>query len=196
MQLFRDTSNAVKKKLISIILWLAASVIMAYSLACKYQDGTFNGVNAICKQGEFECGDGECIWEGFVCNGVEDCSDGIDEGIFAQCDYAAFNYCPDKRPFQCVEDGSCLEISKKCDGIINCPEGSDEGRSQNCAEVIRQIDCGEMNITDLYPNSNNTYNKKWRGFFKCNNGQCIDARYACDGQAGLLYCAHNSKSVW
>ena len=41
--------------------------------------------------------------------------------------------------------------------------------------------------TAKYPELNDTYHIYWSGRFKCNNGQCIDARFACDGQTGLNY---------
>ena len=188
MQLFRGTSYAVVKKLIATSLWVILSITIAAILACRYEDGSyFNATGEFqCRDYEFQCGDTSCIWAGFVCNGVEDCSDGSDEGILGGCNYAAFNYCPEDTPFQCVEDGSCLQETKKCNGILDCPDGSDEGRSQNCTEVIRSINCGQVNITNKYPNSNDTYLKLWSGGFRCNNGQCIDAQYVCDGQPGIV----------
>ena len=128
----------------------------------------------------------ECIWEGFVCNGVKDCKDETDEGAIAGCDYAAANYCPDDK-FLCIEDGSCIDASKRCDGNLDCPSGWDEGRSQNCSAVIRAKKCSNdtFNQTAKYPELNDTYHIYWSGKFKCNNGQCIDARFACDGITGI-----------
>jgi len=196
MQVFRGRSASCKKAL-ALILWIAVSISVALAVSCSYIDpetgnsGLFAGE---CKTNEFQCGNGECIWGGFVCNGIEDCRDASDEGTSSGCVYSALTMsCPfdaennqsATNTFLCVEDGSCIDYSKRCDGILDCPEGSDEGREQNCIQVIELIKCSgqPFTISDKYPNTNNTYHKNWNGTFKCNNGQCIDARFACDGVA-------------
>ena len=196
MKLFRGTSFAVCKKLIATSLWIILSITVAATLACKYEDGSYLNFLAElqCKETEYKCNsDSSCIWAGFVCNGVEDCSDGSDEGDDAGCIYQSGlnnEYCPEGAPFMCVEDGSCILKNKQCDGIIDCPEGSDEGRAQNCSVLMANENCDEpLTITNRY--ANDSCHKIWRGQFKCNNGQCIDAQYACDGQTGLI-----SFCVW
>ena len=127
---------------------------------------------------------------------MEECADGSDEGEDAGCDYAAYftysdnGYCPADK-FFCYEDGSCIDRNKRCDGNSDCPNGSDEDRDQNCELKIRNITCGVdngnlFNITDRWPEENDTYHKVWTGMFRCNNGQCINASYACDGTIGMF----------
>ena len=62
---------------------------------------------------------------------------------------------------------------------MDCLGGTDEGRHQNCSQRISEIKCGALNISNK-----DSYYKQWSGEFKCSNGQCIDAKYACDGVAG------------
>eukprot|EP00486_Rosalina_sp_Unknown_P011034 CAMPEP_0201592538 /NCGR_PEP_ID=MMETSP0190_2-20130828/190405_1 /ASSEMBLY_ACC=CAM_ASM_000263 /TAXON_ID=37353 /ORGANISM="Rosalina sp." /LENGTH=616 /DNA_ID=CAMNT_0048051353 /DNA_START=818 /DNA_END=2668 /DNA_ORIENTATION=+ len=183
MQLFRGTSYATCKKLLAVSLWIILSIAVAAYLACKYDDGSY--FSGTCRDFEYQCvSDSKCIWGGFKCNGVKDCLDGSDEGDVAGCIYQGGlenDYCPETDPFMCIEDGSCLDASKQCNGILDCEDGSDEGRSQNCQSVIKARKCEpEFNVTAKTINS--TY-KVWGGKFKCNNGQCIDAKYACDGVA-------------
>ena len=92
----------------------------------------------------------------------------------------------------CVEDGACIESDKQCNGVLDCPDGSDEGREiQDCLKVNQDRNCsklyGEFNVTTraVGDGTNSTYFQEWTGSFKCGNGQCIQAKYACDGVTGL-----------
>eukprot|EP00485_Elphidium_margaritaceum_P020566 CAMPEP_0202726312 /NCGR_PEP_ID=MMETSP1385-20130828/184548_1 /ASSEMBLY_ACC=CAM_ASM_000861 /TAXON_ID=933848 /ORGANISM="Elphidium margaritaceum" /LENGTH=1178 /DNA_ID=CAMNT_0049392531 /DNA_START=45 /DNA_END=3579 /DNA_ORIENTATION=+ len=192
MKVFNGKRSASSFKSLALALWLCASFFVALGLSCQYVDeatgdvGLWNGGQ--CTTEEFLCANGECIWEGLVCNGVTDCNDASDEGVgeLVSCTYSAETMnCPEKN-FLCVEDGACIDEDKRCDGILDCPGGSDEGREQNCTDVIALKKCSDtqFSITDKYPNLNDTYHKVWSGRFKCANGQCIDAHYACDGVLG------------
>lgn len=45
------------------------------SYFCFLPDYYYNG----CSQGEFDCGDGVCLNTTQMCDGVDDCGDGLDE---------------------------------------------------------------------------------------------------------------------
>ncbi len=56
--------------------------------------------------------DGECIWEGFVCNGIKDCQHGQDE---MGCDFSLVQ-CPEGQ-FRCESTGQCITEDYVCDGM-------------------------------------------------------------------------------
>eukprot|EP01083_Nonionella_stella_P067475 178522_1 len=203
MEVFRETGYATLKKITAVGLWVILSLIVALFLSCRYENDALFGV---CLQEEFSCVTGsQCVWQGFVCNGVSDCDDGSDEfdgdghpicdylkivcpgsdaSTYAvDCDTEEDTDCHPEEPshFMCESDGSCIPFAKRCDGVVDCDDGSDEGRAQNCQLVISKIECSnQLNITTL----SDEYSQKWSGYFKCTNGQCIDAQYACDGVPG------------
>eukprot|EP01084_Bolivina_argentea_P268805 456677_1 len=151
------------KRLVALVLWIVISVVIAMSMACIYQTEFWFGDINFCTVDEFMCSDGDCIWRGFLCNGVENCAGGDDEFVIQslnmECDYSLIE-CPDNM-FVCEVNGECIDNYKRCNGIIDCLQGTDEGRHSNCSHVIANIECGEE-------------------FFKCNNGQCIDRKFHCD----------------
>merc|ERR1719229_109329 len=98
-------------------------MIIAFPAACIYTNQSwFAGEDGHCKEGEYKCGDSECIWSGFVCNGVRDCVNGEDEA--QNCNFALIT-CPDGM-FRCNSTGSCIDIKNQCNGIDDCKDGSDE----------------------------------------------------------------------
>ncbi len=131
-----------------------------------------------------------------------------DEGELGQCDYAASllayidengtvtgrGYCPEDS-VQCFGTGECIDESQLCDGIIDCTDGSDEGRARNCTSFLKSQRCNKhasndfsIHYADLFTVGVNVtdFHQTWDGLFKCNNGQCINAEYACDGQTGMF----------
>eukprot|EP01084_Bolivina_argentea_P231464 390339_1 len=193
-------THGYKKKALALILWIILSISIGFALACRYSSGGFfpTAQNA-CLQHDFQCDDGECIWGGFVCNGVLDCLNGEDEGDTGQCDYAQalqasppHGYCPSDN-IQCFTTGECIDADKMCDGRIDCRDGSDEGRVRDCTTVLESQRCNanasndfEIEYVDLFAVGVNVtgFKQNWKGLFKCNNGQCINASYACDGKKG------------
>eukprot|EP01084_Bolivina_argentea_P221763 375538_1 len=172
------TKSSIYKKLLAVFLWIVVSISLSFSVACQFTNGSYfsDAQNQCLNNAEFQCSNGECIWNGFICNGVFDCVSGQDEG--SHCNYELIQ-CPIGY-FVCINSGVCLPENKRCNGIIDCIGGTDEGRSQNCSNVIDEIQCDKPLIID-YKYKNNSFYQIWSGQFKCSNGQCVDASFACDG---------------
>eukprot|EP01083_Nonionella_stella_P258571 883665_1 len=169
MQLFRTAKYSMLKKILSVMLWILVSFGIAWFVACRYvSNGSVIGEG--CIEGQFACDDGDCIWSGLVCNGVKDCPNGNDEGF-------------------------CIPIQDQYNGVFDCEDWTDEGHAPFRMDILNnrsqshqmtesisvRCDESEFDIIQRYPSSNDTYHKQWVGAFMCDNGQCIDAKYACDG---------------
>ena len=68
-----------------------------------------------CPEGEISCGDGDCIFQQWECDGDADCDDGRDEANCEECR---------AHQFQCA-DGTCIGADNLCDGVPDCGEGDD-----------------------------------------------------------------------
>ena len=74
-----------------------------------------------CPEGRYRCPDGDCIFEIFRCDYLDDCGDFSDE-LDCVCDL--------DNEFQCY-GGGCVNTTWVCDGEQDCADGSDEA-SENC----------------------------------------------------------------
>ncbi|KAK7085893.1 hypothetical protein SK128_028262, partial [Halocaridina rubra] len=82
-----------------------------------------------CSSSEFQCSDGECIPEHWVCDNYNDCIYGEDE---INCDISTTDDSRSTLPptcapnqFQCW-NGNCIQGSYLCDGYPDCSQGEDE----------------------------------------------------------------------
>ncbi|XP_072046676.1 uncharacterized protein [Amphiura filiformis] len=82
-----------------------------------------SNVAGVCRQSDFDCGDGICVDIEAVCNGFNDCLNFADE---IGCDSITCpgSYKCDDQPD--VEPNPCVEIYQVCDDIAQCLAGDDE----------------------------------------------------------------------
>uniref|UniRef100_A0A158P9R2 EGF-like domain-containing protein n=1 Tax=Angiostrongylus cantonensis TaxID=6313 RepID=A0A158P9R2_ANGCA len=111
-----------------------------------------------CSPFEFECSNSVCISRKFMCDGDNDCGDNSDETSSdcrsAQCD-------PPLR-FRCAHSRLCLNILQLCNGFNDCgPNDYSDEHLSMCSSFSEYGDC--------------TLDQ-----FKCANGKCVNASFACD----------------
>ncbi|XP_061178746.1 uncharacterized protein LOC133187405 [Saccostrea echinata] len=130
----------------------------------------------------FQCENTELISRLFVCDGMEDCSDGTDE---ANCSTT----CTETQ-FQC-NSGDCISISLYCDFVSHCPDNSDEAGCIRtpCTENEWKCYCGQcipasnrcdMKI-DCVDESDEKYCVNCNNGFECYDQTCLHPSKVCDG---------------
>ncbi|XP_071505175.1 uncharacterized protein [Diadema antillarum] len=121
-----------------------------------------HGCASACREYQFECRNGECLFEHRHCNGIADCSEGEDEvGCYDIGPCSPFQY-------QCA-NGLCIPEQQACDYFFDCPDGSDEWP---------QV-CGECNALDEFScNYGNCIPSYW----------VCDFYYDCLGGEDEFYC--------
>ncbi len=109
-----------------------------FHIACQEQ---LSLANQKCSTAHYTCGDGTCILNHYVCDGISNCPDGSSE---VRCDICVFmsvtNYSscfPENCTcsalyFHCFQ-GGCVPWSRVCDGRPDCPNKEDE---LNCHFIV------------------------------------------------------------
>nr|XP_050845441.1 modular serine protease-like [Vespula vulgaris] len=130
---------------------------------------------------KFQCDNGNCIANEFLCDGQANCKDQSDE-TQSECSKPQLMCSP--YAFRC-NYGACIDGDLICNGKQDCIDNSDE----TLARCLYSM----QNITTSIKCSINQ--------FKCDNGQCIDFERLCNGdvdcrdhsdetfsKCGSLYC--------
>ncbi|XP_067011986.2 sortilin-related receptor isoform X2 [Anabrus simplex] len=114
-----------------------------------------------CDRHQFQCGTGECILDAWLCDGMNDCTNGDDE-----------KNCKDtircrEDEFTCRRDGSCVPRKKVCDQVRDCPDGTDE--DEFCTTHTTHIPDGIVHGCA-------------QGRFLCDFNRCLPSALLCNGR--------------
>ncbi|XP_071819905.1 uncharacterized protein [Apostichopus japonicus] len=133
-----------------------------------------------CLSSQYECYNGTCIPDSWICDGYYDCAFGEDE---YNC-----NHTCGASEFQCL-NGTCIPGGWLCDGIIDCGFAEDEYEcNSTCGFQCLNGDCipyswicdgiHDCHLSEDEQNCNNTCGASE---FQCLNGTCIPGYWLCDG---------------
>lgn len=154
-------------------------------MGCGNADGSLEFTSTteqprVCRDQQFQCYDGKCVDDVWVCDGMEDCKTGEDE---MHCE-KKHGGCRDDQ-FMCRTDGSCIPLTNICDGVEDCPDRSDE------------LGChGDK------PPSPAATPSCYVGYFPCDETACLALSSYCDGKQDCFdgfdesNCAKNNSRVY
>jgi hypothetical protein len=148
--------------------------------------------NFLCPDKHFQCEDGKCIQQGWVCDRDLDCKNGEDE---QNCS----NTCG-AHEFQCNDKSQCISSAWHCDGTPDCDDRSDEG--PECPIKVCESDlefkCPEGHCIPkswLCDGENDCASSEElsadedklictdtceSNYFRCANGRCVLNHFFCD----------------
>ncbi|XP_076656222.1 sortilin-related receptor isoform X2 [Halictus rubicundus] len=133
-----------------------------------------------CRENWFQCLNGDCIPNSWICDGSKDCDSGEDE-----------RYCVEEQgschegQFKCRMDGACIPIKDVCNGVDDCPDATDE---LGCTPETRSSPAATPSC--------------YTGLFPCDEINCIPLSAYCDGKQDCVdgfdesNCEKNSSRVY
>ncbi|XP_064596679.1 uncharacterized protein LOC135463349 [Liolophura sinensis] len=169
-----------------------------YAIHCK---DSSDEVNCTCRAHDFVCpNSGVCVKPAHVCDGIQNCPDGEDEGLHC------FN-CDENTEFKCKVTGLCVKKSQVCNGMRDCGDNSDEDNCSDCSKIgfrcetsrvcinkyrqcNGQFDCLTSTVDDVSDEANCVCAI---GQTRCNNGACVYQEEWCDG---VNNCHDNSDETY
>ncbi|XP_025152986.1 sortilin-related receptor isoform X2 [Harpegnathos saltator] len=140
----------------------------------------FTELPRVCREHQFQCYNGDCIENSWVCDGSKDCPSGEDE---VRCDQLHMSCQNDQ--FMCRRDGSCVPLTNICNGIEECPDGSDE-----------------LGCLTNHESSPAAGPSCLVGLFPCDETRCFPLAAYCDGNQDCFdgfdesNCEKNSSRVY
>ncbi|CAK9806758.1 Sortilin-related receptor [Anthophora plagiata] len=135
----------------------------------------------VCREHQFQCLNGACIPDSWVCDHAKDCPSGEDEML---CSGVERLFCHETQ-FKCRTDGTCIPIKNVCNGVADCPDGTDE------------LDC----FVERHSSPAATPSC-YAGLFPCDETRCIPLASYCDGKQDCVdgfdesNCEKNSSRVY
>ena len=112
----------------------------------------------------FKCSDSYCIPYKRVCDGINDCQDGQDEGF---CE----NYVC-RGMFKCKNQTFCISQVSVCDGVADCPFEDDELNCEKfrclrgCDCLNMAIFCQDIDLLDIFETDIGPLSAKYIRFWK------------------------------
>ncbi|XP_076457344.1 uncharacterized protein LOC143291389 [Babylonia areolata] len=120
------------------LLVLLASVAIDAKRKTKASHKRAAVARAACNADEFQCPDGSCIQNEWVCDTDNDCGDNSDE---RNCP----SDCSGEHQFNC-HNGNCITTEFRCDGDNDCGDRSDEQLCNMYTCPAHEVKCPNTNI--------------------------------------------------
>ncbi|TKS67457.1 Low-density lipoprotein receptor-related protein 1B [Collichthys lucidus] len=168
-------------------------VVVSSSLCLIYMDDEIPfplpSPDSSCLWNQFACSKNKCIAKQWLCDGENDCEDGLDESVQI-C--GSVTCAPGL--FSCPGSYACVPKRWLCDGERDCPDGSDELAAAGCAPNNTCDDSSfrcsnkHASLSDSSVTMTMTVEMVYRSCrseeFRCRDGRCLlSSQWECDSYA-------------